>query len=139
MDYESEEEDVGDDAEDKEDQVEEEEEEKVENSTLEEPLPESAETRVEKKKNKRAKRRGREGEESLSQMRVNSVLESNPAIEGYCYDHQHELWCEVSSCVSAQTHLRDCNYSQFSYQESFILLTTIIWDCGSTDINSSVL
>lgn len=110
VDYESEEEDVGDDAEDKEDHVEEEEEEKVESSTLEEAPPVSAETRVErKKKKKRAKRGGEQegGGESLSQMRVNSVLESNPAIERYCYDHQHELWCEVSFCVSAQKHERD--------------------------------
>lgn len=106
VDYESEEDDVGDDAEDKEDQVEEEEEEKVESNTLEEAPPESAATRVEKKKKKkeRAKRGGEQeaGGESLSQMRVNSVLESNPAIERYCYDHQYELWCEVSFYVSAQ-------------------------------------
>lgn len=31
----------------------------------------------------------------MSQMRVNAVLQSHPAIERYCYDHQHELWCEV--------------------------------------------
>uniref|UniRef100_A0A3B4YLU2 DNA-directed RNA polymerase subunit n=1 Tax=Seriola lalandi dorsalis TaxID=1841481 RepID=A0A3B4YLU2_SERLL len=63
-----------------------------EQNTQEESLPESAGVRPEGKK-KRAKRR--EGEATLSQMRVNSVLESNPAIEKYCYDHQHELWCEV--------------------------------------------
>uniref|UniRef100_A0A3Q1IV52 DNA-directed RNA polymerase subunit n=1 Tax=Anabas testudineus TaxID=64144 RepID=A0A3Q1IV52_ANATE len=93
VDYESEEEDVGDDAEDKEGQ--EEDEEKVESSTVEEALPESAEIMVEKKKKKKRAKQGGQGEESLSQMRVNSVLESNPAIERYCYDHQHELWCEV--------------------------------------------
>lgn len=93
MDYESEE-DGGDDGEDKEDQGDEEEEaeEKVED-TLEESQPESAGVRTERKK-KRAKRGG--GEEALNQMRVNTVLESNPAIERYCYDLQHELWCEVS-------------------------------------------
>ncbi|XP_071313140.1 DNA-directed RNA polymerase I subunit RPA1 [Trachinotus anak] len=100
VDYESEEEDGGDDAEDKEDQgeeVEEEEEKKKNNeeqNTQEESLPESAGLRLERRK-KRAKRGGGEGEETLSRMRVNSVLESNPAIERYCYDHQHELWCEV--------------------------------------------
>ncbi|KAM9833161.1 DNA-directed RNA polymerase I subunit RPA1 isoform 2-T2 [Syngnathus typhle] len=34
-------------------------------------------------------------EESADQMRVNFVLNSNPAIEGYCYDLKHELWCEL--------------------------------------------
>ncbi|KAK2849533.1 hypothetical protein Q5P01_009367 [Channa striata] len=96
VDYESEDEDVGNDAEDKEDQGEEEEEENIENDTLEESLPESAGVRVEKKrKMKKRADRGEGGEEAVNQMRVNSVLESNPAIEGYCYDHQHELWCEV--------------------------------------------
>ncbi|XP_022607475.1 DNA-directed RNA polymerase I subunit RPA1 isoform X1 [Seriola dumerili] len=92
VDYESEEGDRGDDGDDKEDQGEEEEEKNEEQNTQEESLPESAGVRPEGKK-KRAKRR--EGEATLSQMRVNSVLESNPAIEKYCYDHQHELWCEV--------------------------------------------
>lgn len=108
VDYESEEEDVGDDAEDKEGQ--EEDEEKVESSTVEEALPESAEIMVEKKKKKKRAKQGGQGEESLSQMRVNSVLESNPAIERYCYDHQHELWCEVCSCVLAPK-LRFRDYS----------------------------
>ncbi len=99
MDYESEEEDGGDDGEDKEDQGDEEEEaEAKEEDTLEESQPESARVQTERKK-KRAKRGGGEGEEALNQMRVNSVLESNPAIERYCYDLQQELWCEVSLCV----------------------------------------
>uniref|UniRef100_A0A665T8W7 DNA-directed RNA polymerase subunit n=1 Tax=Echeneis naucrates TaxID=173247 RepID=A0A665T8W7_ECHNA len=93
VDYESEEEDGGDDAEDKEDQGEEEEEKNKEQSTQEESQPESFTLRLEKSK-KRAKR-GEAGQKALSQMRVNSVLESNSAIERYCYDHQHELWCEV--------------------------------------------
>uniref|UniRef100_A0A673C941 DNA-directed RNA polymerase subunit n=1 Tax=Sphaeramia orbicularis TaxID=375764 RepID=A0A673C941_9TELE len=29
------------------------------------------------------------------QMRINTVLQSNPAIERYTYDTQNELWCEV--------------------------------------------
>ncbi|XP_073342711.1 DNA-directed RNA polymerase I subunit RPA1 [Pagrus major] len=93
VDYESEEEDGGDDGEDKEDQGEEEEEavEKAED-TLEETQPESAGLGMQKKK-KRAKRA--EEEETLNQMRVNSVLQSNSAIERYCYDVKHELWCEV--------------------------------------------
>uniref|UniRef100_A0A4W6FXZ2 DNA-directed RNA polymerase subunit n=1 Tax=Lates calcarifer TaxID=8187 RepID=A0A4W6FXZ2_LATCA len=98
VDYESEEEDGVDDAEDKEDQGEEEEEENVEKSSQEESPPESAAGRLESKR-KRVKRGGGEGDESLTQMRINSVLESNPAIERYCYDHQRELWCEVSSSV----------------------------------------
>lgn len=93
VDYESEEEDGGDDGEDKEDQDEEEAEENVENNTLEESQPDSAGVGMEKRR-KQPKRRG-EGE-ALNQMRVNSVLESNSAIERYCYDVQHELWCEVS-------------------------------------------
>lgn len=96
VDYESEEEEGGgDDGEDKEDLGEEEEEaqENVENGSLEESQSESAGVRAERRK-KRARRTGG-GEESLNQMRVNSVLESNPAIERYCYDYQHELWCEV--------------------------------------------
>ncbi|KAF3693558.1 DNA-directed RNA polymerase I subunit RPA1 [Channa argus] len=95
VDYESEDGDIGDDAEDKEDQGEEEEEENVENNTLEESLPEYAGVRVEKKKKKKRAERGERREETVNQMRVNSVLESNPAIERYCYDHLHELWCEV--------------------------------------------
>ncbi|XP_029021337.1 DNA-directed RNA polymerase I subunit RPA1 isoform X2 [Betta splendens] len=98
VDYESEEEDLGDNTEDKEDQLDEEEEEedeKGENSTLEELLQESVETRMKKKKKQPKQGGAGRGEASLSQIRINSVLESNPAIESYCYDHQHELWCEV--------------------------------------------
>ncbi|XP_068570319.1 DNA-directed RNA polymerase I subunit RPA1 isoform X1 [Cebidichthys violaceus] len=95
VDYESEEEDRAEDAEDKEDQGEDEgvvvEEEEA---TQEVPQPESAKVRAEKRI-KRAERRGGDGEETLDQMRMNSVLESNPAIERYRYDLQHELWCEV--------------------------------------------
>uniref|UniRef100_A0A4W6FWZ2 DNA-directed RNA polymerase subunit n=1 Tax=Lates calcarifer TaxID=8187 RepID=A0A4W6FWZ2_LATCA len=69
-----------------------------EESSQEESPPESAAGRLESKR-KRVKRGGGEGDESLTQMRINSVLESNPAIERYCYDHQRELWCEVSSSV----------------------------------------
>lgn len=102
MDYESEEEDGGD-GEDKEDQGEDEEEENAEeenkeNNGLEESQPASAGVRVEKR-SKRTKRGG-EGEAiRMSQMRVNSVLDSNSAIERYCYDIEHELWCEVSLCL----------------------------------------
>ncbi|KAF1384376.1 hypothetical protein PFLUV_G00117690 [Perca fluviatilis] len=95
VDYESEDEDGGEDGEDKDDQGEEEEEnveENVEKTTPEESQPEPAGVRAGRKKT-RARRGGEE--ESLNQMRVNSVLESNSAIERYCYDLEHELWCEV--------------------------------------------
>ncbi|KAM6952648.1 DNA-directed RNA polymerase I subunit RPA1 isoform 2-T2 [Lycodopsis pacificus] len=100
VDYESEEEDRADDAEDKEDQGEdeglgvEEEEEEEEETTPEVPQPEPARVRA-KKRPKQAVRGGGDGEETLDQMRMNLVLESNPAIERYRYDLQHELWCEV--------------------------------------------
>ncbi|XP_053735910.1 DNA-directed RNA polymerase I subunit RPA1 [Synchiropus splendidus] len=32
---------------------------------------------------------------AIDSMRVNAVLVTNPAIESYCYDYEHELWCEV--------------------------------------------
>uniref|UniRef100_A0A669B007 DNA-directed RNA polymerase subunit n=1 Tax=Oreochromis niloticus TaxID=8128 RepID=A0A669B007_ORENI len=88
VDYESEEEDDGDDPEDKEDQGVEEAEETAETKAVEEPQANGRRTEKRKKGEKRV-----EGAES--QMRVNSVLESNPAIERYSYDHKHELWCEV--------------------------------------------
>uniref|UniRef100_A0A3B4EPZ8 DNA-directed RNA polymerase subunit n=1 Tax=Pundamilia nyererei TaxID=303518 RepID=A0A3B4EPZ8_9CICH len=88
VDYESEEEDNGDDPEDKEDQGVEEAEE--ETNAVEEPQANGRRTEKRKKGEKRM-----EGAESQSEMRVNSVLESNAAIERYSYDHKHELWCEV--------------------------------------------
>ncbi|KAM7417105.1 hypothetical protein PAMA_016965 [Pampus argenteus] len=96
VDYDSEEEGVDDDCEDKEDPGEEEEEghEDVDKNSPQESQTETAGVRAERKK-KRASGTGGKGKGSLNQMRVNSVLESNPAIERYCYDDQHELWCEV--------------------------------------------
>uniref|UniRef100_A0A673CJ67 DNA-directed RNA polymerase subunit n=1 Tax=Sphaeramia orbicularis TaxID=375764 RepID=A0A673CJ67_9TELE len=38
---------------------------------------------------------GEKEDESQCQMRINTVLQSNPAIERYTYDTQNELWCEV--------------------------------------------
>ncbi|XP_054453311.1 DNA-directed RNA polymerase I subunit RPA1 [Anoplopoma fimbria] len=95
VDYESEEEDRADDAEDKEDQGEDEGvvEEEEEENTLEVSQTESGRVRAEKRK--RPRRDEAEGEEGLDQMRMNTVLESNSAIERYRYDQQHELWCEV--------------------------------------------
>jgi len=62
-------------------------------STAEEPQPESAGAKAARGK-KRVKRVA--GEESLPQMRVNSVLQINSAIQEYRFDQQNELWCEVS-------------------------------------------
>ncbi|XP_058505753.1 DNA-directed RNA polymerase I subunit RPA1 [Solea solea] len=90
VDYESEEEDDGEeeDAEDKTKPMEDECEEETRDRSV---LPESEEKK--KKKKKETKKGG--GEESMIQMRVNTVLQTHPAIERYCYDHEHELWCEV--------------------------------------------
>uniref|UniRef100_A0A1A8BJ34 DNA-directed RNA polymerase subunit n=1 Tax=Nothobranchius kadleci TaxID=1051664 RepID=A0A1A8BJ34_NOTKA len=91
VDYESE--DEGDDAE--EDQAdlgqEAESQESPESNAVEESQHECAEVRVEKRKS----RATRHAEESPSQMRVNSVLQLHSAIEGYSFDQQEELWCEV--------------------------------------------
>ncbi|KAM3613299.1 uncharacterized protein V6R79_023616 [Siganus canaliculatus] len=85
VDYESDEEDGGNDAEDKEDQGEEEE--TIEENT-EEPEQESAGATVQGRKKTKEKA-------TLNQTRVNSVLQSNSAIESYQYDVEQELWCEV--------------------------------------------
>ncbi|KAM7000703.1 DNA-directed RNA polymerase I subunit RPA1 isoform 2-T2 [Tautogolabrus adspersus] len=97
VDYESEEEGGGDEGEDKEDQEEDEQEneEEDEENPTEESQPQSEGGRVTRKKTKRSRRGEGEAEESVNQMRVNTVLQSSPAIERYCYDFQHELWCEV--------------------------------------------
>lgn len=83
MDYDSEEEqeEDGDDREDKEDPGEQPEE-NVE-SAPEASWPELMKAKMQRGKN-------------LNQLRVNSVLQSNSAIERYSYDSKHELWCEVS-------------------------------------------
>ncbi|XP_041846202.1 DNA-directed RNA polymerase I subunit RPA1 isoform X2 [Melanotaenia boesemani] len=91
VDYESEDEDE-DDTEDKEEQAEGEVAENPETNTVEESQPEAEEVRVEKRK-KRPQRAS--GAESSTQMRVNSVLDINPAIQRYSFDQQNELWCEV--------------------------------------------
>ncbi|XP_056295891.1 DNA-directed RNA polymerase I subunit RPA1 [Pseudoliparis swirei] len=106
VDYESEEEDRVDDAEDKEDEDEEEEDEAAAAATAaEEPTPEVSQLDVSQqlstrgkgkgKATRRTKQPGSYSEETLDQMRTNSVLGSNPAIEQYRYDQQHELWCEI--------------------------------------------
>uniref|UniRef100_A0A3Q2QBA7 DNA-directed RNA polymerase subunit n=1 Tax=Fundulus heteroclitus TaxID=8078 RepID=A0A3Q2QBA7_FUNHE len=92
VDYESEDEGEGDEADDAE-KDQEEAEENNQTNAVEEPQPEVPDVRVEKKKKKK---RAEEGEESSVQMRVNSVLSSNSAIQTYSFDQQDELWCEVS-------------------------------------------
>lgn len=92
MDYESEDEAEGDDAEDGEGQGEDESQENPESSTVEESHPESAEMKLETKKNGARV-------ESLEQMRVNSVLQINSAVESYSFDREQELWCEVGRSV----------------------------------------
>ncbi|XP_068449232.1 DNA-directed RNA polymerase I subunit RPA1 [Clinocottus analis] len=95
VDYESEEEDRIDDAEDKEDQVEDEGPEE-EAQDEEEKMPEASQSKSGKVKEKRKKKTARgDEEEEQDLMRTNAVLDSNPAIERYRYDPQHELWCEV--------------------------------------------
>lgn len=84
VDYESEDEDESDDNEDKEEG------ETQENpESVEESQPEPAPVIVETKKKEPS-------EESLVQTRVNSVLQINSAVEKYSFDHEQELWCEVS-------------------------------------------
>lgn len=39
-------------------------------------------------------------------MRVKAVLQSNTAVEGYRYDVEHELWCEVSVPLFPEAHPR---------------------------------
>lgn len=89
VDYESEDEDGAAAAgEDKDDQAEDEDNAVAEDeeNAVEPEAPEAAmETRT----------RRTDEEETLNQMRVNAVLESNPAIERYSYDLQNELWCEI--------------------------------------------
>lgn len=92
VDYESEDEAEGDDAEDEEGQGEDESQENPESNTKEESQSESAEVKLEAKKNGRRM-------ESSDQMRVNSVLQINSAIESYSFDREQELWCEVGCSV----------------------------------------
>uniref|UniRef100_A0A2I4CXF0 DNA-directed RNA polymerase subunit n=1 Tax=Austrofundulus limnaeus TaxID=52670 RepID=A0A2I4CXF0_AUSLI len=84
VDYDSEDEAEGDDAEDKEAQGgEEEAQENPESNSVEESQAESAGVRLESRLG------------SSQQMRVNSVLQINSAIESYSFDQEQELWCEV--------------------------------------------
>lgn len=88
VDYESEEEE---EEEGKEDQCELEEEGAKEES-LQESQPEATPIPPLRR---REKRKEGKHEGNTTQMRVNAVLQSNPAIQRYCFDQQQELWCEV--------------------------------------------
>jgi len=121
VDYESEEEDRVDDAEDKEDE-DEEDEAAAAATAAEEPTPEVSQLDVSQqlstrgkgkgKATRRTKQPGSYFEETLDQMRTNSVLGSNPAIEQYRYDQQHELWCEVSVCACVSVSRLGCERSR---------------------------
>ncbi|CAN9514672.1 unnamed protein product [Ophioblennius macclurei] len=92
VDYDSEEEAEGDDEDDKEDQKEDE----MEGEEgAETDMAEDAEGARETPKKSTRQSKGEKREESWIQIRINSVLNSNSAIESYRFDHQHELWCEV--------------------------------------------
>lgn len=65
-------------------------------NTVEESQPEVAVAGLERKKKKKQQVEMGEGDEHSVQMRVNSVLSSNSAIQNYSFDQQEELWCEVS-------------------------------------------
>lgn len=92
MDYESEDEQGDNEAEENDDEGEAEVEENAEAHSTEESQPESSGMRLEARK----KQKKKVTKESELQMRVNSVLDLNSAIEGYRFDQQDELWCEVS-------------------------------------------
>lgn len=50
------------------------------------------------RKSKRSQGKEEELQEQ-DEMRVKTVLQSNTAVEGYRYDVEHELWCEVSALL----------------------------------------
>uniref|UniRef100_A0A3P9I565 DNA-directed RNA polymerase subunit n=1 Tax=Oryzias latipes TaxID=8090 RepID=A0A3P9I565_ORYLA len=91
VDYESEDEQGDNEAEENDDEGEAEAEENAEAHSTEESQPESSGMRLEARK----KQKKKVTKESELQMRVNSVLDLNSAIEGYRFDQQDELWCEV--------------------------------------------
>uniref|UniRef100_A0A8C8DSH0 DNA-directed RNA polymerase subunit n=1 Tax=Oryzias sinensis TaxID=183150 RepID=A0A8C8DSH0_9TELE len=91
VDYESEDEQGDNEAEENDDEGEAEAEENAEAHSTEESQPESSGMRLEARK----KQKKKVTKESELQMRVNSVLDLNSAIEGYRFDQQEELWCEV--------------------------------------------
>lgn len=93
--------DTGDEAEngdeDKEDQMEDEMEgnDKEEREVIHsEDVVEGAGVAVTRAKSTKQSKKEAQGEAWI-QSRVNFVVESNPSIEKYSFDHQDELWCEV--------------------------------------------
>lgn len=105
MDYESEEDEAA--AEDKpEEEVGEEEvgegegrEETIDNGDAR-PVPSGPEPTPRKKKKRR-------GSNAIDTMRLNLVLASHQAIQGYSYDTEHNLWCQVccllvTACLDGQ-------------------------------------
>lgn len=93
MDYESEEEEVAEEEEEhKEDQCDPVEE-NAEEESLQGSQPEVTHVPGPRRTKKRRETGKRVGD--LAQTRVNAVLQSNPAIQRYCFDQQQELWCEV--------------------------------------------
>ncbi|XP_077434020.1 DNA-directed RNA polymerase I subunit RPA1 isoform X1 [Vanacampus margaritifer] len=118
VDYDSEEEDENeDDAE--------EEEEAQENVEIgaEESKTESTGVKLQKKK-KGAKGQGGGGGESDDQTRVNVVLNCHPAIEGYCYDLTHELWCEVDLALPVSNVHFDLTSVVSTLAQSAIIMET---------------
>ncbi|XP_024139139.1 DNA-directed RNA polymerase I subunit RPA1 [Oryzias melastigma] len=91
VDYESEEEQGDNEAEENDEEGEVEAEENAEAHATEESQLETPDARIETRKKKKKKVM----KESEFLMRVNSVLDVNSAIEGYRFDQQDELWCEV--------------------------------------------
>ncbi|XP_054647191.1 DNA-directed RNA polymerase I subunit RPA1 isoform X2 [Dunckerocampus dactyliophorus] len=119
VDYESEEE--GDEeGEEKEDLGEEEEEVQEIENTVEDSQTESTDVRLQPKKKQTSVR----GKVSLDAMRVNSVLSSNSAIEGYRYDSKHELWCEVDLALPLNNVHFDLTSVLSTLAQSAIIMET---------------
>ncbi|XP_047441523.1 DNA-directed RNA polymerase I subunit RPA1 isoform X2 [Mugil cephalus] len=129
VDYDSEDEDGGDDAEEKEDQEEVEDNEKNEDmDEVKESQSEVEGARVEKKRKKRGKSPA--GEDTSFQMRVNAVLASNSAIESYCYDRKHGLWCEINLVLPvSKVHFDLTSVLSSLAQNAVIMETTGLTRC----------
>ncbi|XP_051914727.1 DNA-directed RNA polymerase I subunit RPA1 [Hippocampus zosterae] len=70
------------------------------------------------------------GQESLDQMRVNAVLNSHPAIEGYCYDLKYELWCELDLALPVnKMHLDLTSVVSTLAQDAIIMETRGLTRC----------
>lgn len=69
--------------------------------------------------------------QNQDQSRVNMVLQSNAAVESYCYDVEHELWCEVSHRISDPVSAPQLNWTVGSWVYRIL--------CGYGDGNSSTV